>query len=208
MQHPICGLYAITVDGSDNLINEVEQALLGGASVVQYRDKSSDAIKRMSQATALRALCQKFSACFIVNDDVELAIEVDADGLHIGADDGDIRQIRNRMKGKILGVSCYNRLELAQELVKSGADYVAFGRFFLSNTKPNAVPANIELLRKAKQILQVPVVAIGGITLHNAKTLIDEGADAIAVIDGLFKQGNIKQTAQEFTNLFQFKKFE
>ena len=196
------GLYAITIDGSDSIVSDTEQALLGGVKIVQYRDKSHNIQKRLQQGGALKNLCDRFSACFIVNDDLSLALELDACGLHIGQDDGDVQAIKASLGNKILGVSCYNSLDKALVAQDAGADYVAFGRFFPSTTKPDAIQANIDLISRAKSTLEVPVVAIGGITTKNASLLIDAGVDAIAVIDGLFRQADIKATAGKFKDLF------
>lgn len=202
MNNTIRGLYGITIDGSTKLVDQAESALQGGASVIQYRDKNSSAAVRTHNGSLLKELCAQYSACFIVNDDLELALRLNANGLHIGKNDGDISHIKQRLGDKILGVSCYNNLDLAKAAERSGADYVAFGRFFNSQTKPGAVQAEIELLTQAKACLRVPVVAIGGITLNNAESLIKAGADSLAVIDGLFGQADIKTTAQQFIDLF------
>lgn len=202
MSKKISGLYGISIDGSNNLLSEVEQALQGGAKVIQYRDKSIDKTLRLTQARELKALCDEYSACFIINDDLELALTIDADGLHVGKNDGDISKVRSQLGNKILGVSCYNSLDLAQNAQKKGADYVAFGRFYTSITKPNAVPADLSLIQQAKESINLPIVAIGGITLNNASPLIAAGVDSVAVIDGLFRQKDIKQTAEKFTKLF------
>ena len=180
----------------------MEQALQGGAKVIQYRDKSIDKTLRLTQARELKALCDEYSACFIINDDLELALTIDADGLHVGKNDGDISKVRSQLGNKILGVSCYNSLDLAQNAQKKGADYVAFGRFYTSITKPNAVPADLSLIQQVKESTNLPIVAIGGITLNNASPLIAAGVDSVAVIDGLFRQKDIKQTAEKFTELF------
>ncbi|MDX1812001.1 MAG: thiamine phosphate synthase, partial [Gammaproteobacteria bacterium] len=142
------------------------------------------------------------AACFIINDDYQLALEVDADGVHIGRDDGAIQRIKQKLGDKILGVSCYNSLNLAQQAASEGADYVAFGRFFISGTKPDAVAVDIALIRQAKAQLSLPVVGIGGITAENAHLLVSEGIDAVAVIGGLFHQADIKQSAQRINKLF------
>lgn len=198
----VSGLYGVTQDGSSNLYQQVKQALQGGAQVIQYRDKQSDSDQRLQDAQRLKSLCDEYAAIFIVNDDIDLALQVDADGVHVGKDDGDIVAIKQRLGDKILGVSCYNSLTLAQKAEQLGADYVAFGRFFVSQTKPDAIQAEPNLIVEAKSRLRVPVVAIGGIKLNNAKQLIDAGVDAIAVVDGLFGEENIVKTAKEFSNLF------
>jgi len=197
----IVGLYGITVDNDSELQARVKAVLEGGGNVIQYRDKSN-LPGREETAEKLIEMCREFGATFIINDDIDLALAVNADGVHLGKYDLDIKAARNKIGDKIIGVSCYNKLELALEAEQQGADYVAFGRFFPSVTKPEAVPAEICLLKEAKERLFLPIVAIGGITTANAETLIQAGASSIAVIDGLFNQQNIKRTAEEFSKLF------
>jgi thiamine-phosphate pyrophosphorylase len=177
--------------------------LQGGARVLQYRNKSADAALRLEQAQALRALTLEFNTTFIVNDDAQLAAQVDADGVHLGGEDASVANARSQLgKQKIIGVSCYNRTSLAQEAVKHGADYVAFGAFFASSVKPGAEKADVALLQTVRRELSVPIVAIGGITQLNGKVLIDAGADALAVISALFDAPDIEITAHEFSTLF------
>jgi thiamine-phosphate pyrophosphorylase len=202
----ISGLYIITPDERDTaeLLRKVRMALSGGARVVQYRNKLAGALLRSEQASALRALTQQFSVPLIVNDDVALALEVDADGVHLGAEDGSIREARTRLgQGKMIGASCYNRRELAMGAARQGADYVAFGSFFASTVKPAAVAATPELLRQARQELNVPIVAIGGITAQNGVQLLGAGADALAVISAVFAAPDIEGAARKFSNLFE-----
>jgi len=199
------GLYAITHHDQrgDRLIPDVAAAIAGGAVVIQYRDKSGDAAKRRWEAQDLLNLCRPLGIPLLINDDVALAAEVGADGLHIGADDGTLVEARERLGGEaIIGVSCYNRLELAEQAASEGANYVAFGRFFPSTSKPDAVPAELSLLSEARQRLSVPIVAIGGINTDNGGQLISAGADLLAVIDQLFGQDDIQQAAHRITTLF------
>lgn len=200
----IHGLYAIadtTVIAGPELLAAVEQAILGGARVVQYRDKRGDAEQR--QARALAALCAAHGVTFIVNDDVALALQVQAHGVHLGCDDAAIGEARRRLGADaVIGVSCYNALERALAAEAQGADYVAFGSFYASPTKPAAMRANTELLRQAKARLRVPVVAIGGITTENAASLIAAGADAVAVISDLFARPHVQAAARGFSRLF------
>ena len=202
----LAGLYAIT--NSDmatevDLTQQVEQALKGGVNIVQYRDKTSDQGRRLEESKKLLELCRRHSACFIINDDVQLAAAVEADGVHLGRDDQDIGSARAQLgSDAILGVSCYNRLDLAIAAQDAGVDYVAFGRFFPSNTKPQAVQAEIELLTEAKQALHIPIVAIGGITPENSAALIEAGADMLAVIQGLFGQQDVRAAAEQFNQQF------
>ncbi len=201
----IRGLYAITPDCVDtvDLLRRVSQALNGGATILQYRNKSANAALRLEQATALCGLAREFEIPFLVNDDVRLAHQVNADGVHLGASDTDTKAAR-RVLGdrKIIGVSCYNRLSLAREAVAAGADYLAFGAFFRSISKPDAIKADIDLLYQARAEFDVPLVAIGGITAQNGAALVDAGADALAVITALFGVADIHASAREFSKLF------
>jgi len=201
MMSKISGLYGITIDNDLDIQARVQAALKGGANIIQYRDKSY-LPDREKIAERLVELCHEYDAVLIINDDLDLALATNADGVHLGRDDLDVKAAREKIGDKIIGVSCYNKLELALEAEQQGADYVAFGRFFPSVTKPGAVPAETSLLQEAKAMLSLPIVAIGGITTENAKLLIQAGASSVAVIDGLFNQQNIKKTAEEFSKLF------
>lgn len=199
------GLYAITPQIPDlgTLCRLVEQALEGGAAAVQYRDKSHDATRRREQAAALAALCRSHGALFIVNDDVDLAAAVDADGVHLGRDDAAIVTARRVLGSqRIIGVSCYDSLELALQARAGGADYLAFGSFFASPTKPAAVRAPLSLLRVARREVGLPLVAIGGITAQNAPAVIAAGADAVAVISALFDAADVRAAARRLSGLF------
>jgi thiamine-phosphate pyrophosphorylase len=202
--YAIKGVYAITPDcaNTTDLLHRVRLALTGKVRILQYRNKSANTAQRLEQAHALRKLTREFATTFIVNDDIQLAAHVDADGVHLGAADDSVNTARAALGiHKIIGVSCYNRLSLAHDAVHAGADYVAFGAFFPSTIKPDAEVADIELLLQARVELAVPLVAIGGITLHNAASLVHAGADALAVISALFDAENIMATAKKFSNL-------
>ncbi len=201
----IGGLYAITreTDASARLLSEVEAALRGGAAVVQYRDKSGDVARQHEQASELLAICKRYRAPLIINDSLRLADLVGADGVHLGRDDGGIREARIVLgPEKIIGVSCYQSLDLALAAQTAGADYVAFGSFFASPTKPDAPRADIALLQHASRVLHLPIVAIGGITPDNAESLIEAGADALAVIHALFEAADIEARARCFADFF------
>lgn len=205
MKAPVRGLYAVTPDIVDTaeLTAKVEAALAGGASVVQYRNKVVGADLRVAQARALQHVCRAKGVPLIVNDHLELAMAVGAAGVHLGKDDGSFVEARARIgPGKLLGISCYDRVDSAVSAVLAGADYVAFGSFFPSTVKPDAVHAPVVLLREAEQKLDVPIVAIGGITLDNAPQLISAGADAVAVISALFSEPDIRAAAERFSRLF------
>lgn len=198
------GLYVIT-DGStgNDLLGKVEQALRGGAALVQYRDKSTDSARREQEAQALCALCREHAALFIVNDDVALAKTVQADGVHVGKDDAALAAARAYLgSSAVIGVSCYNRLELAVQAAQQGADYIAFGSFFPSPTKPQAPRATLELLCEARRQLKLPICAIGGITLDTAPGLLASGADMLAVITDVFNAPDVTAQASLYTALF------
>jgi len=200
----IRGLYAITPEQRDTaeLLRKVRLALQGGAKMLQYRNKSGSETVLLEQAAALRELTREFGATLIINDDALLAKRVDADGVHLGGEDGSVATARAILgKQKIIGVSCYNRVNLAHEAVAQGADYVAFGAFFVSTVKPLAPVATLELLQQARREIAVPIVAIGGITLENGAILLQSGADALAVISALFSAEDIQLTARQFMNL-------
>jgi len=202
----LAGLYAITPDepSTEILVSKVGLALRGGAAVVQYRNKTAGPDLRREQGRALAALCRQAGACFIVNDDVALALELDADGAHLGAEDGDLAAARKQLRqGKLLGASCYDRIELAQAAVQANVDYLAFGSVFGSVTKPAAVHAPLAVFAQARRRFSLPLVAIGGITLQNAPQVFAAGADAVAVISALFDAGDIAACAAGFTRLYQ-----
>jgi len=195
------GLYAITPEAaaSDALLRQVAQALEGGIAALQYRRKGRQDIQ---EARALLAQCRRRSVPFIVNDDLALALECGADGVHLGRDDGDVAAARSRLAGKFLGASCYDSLAVARAAVAAGADYVAFGSVFPSPTKPAAAQAPHALFGQARA-LGVPLVAIGGITLQNAPQLLEAGADCLAVISDLFDAADITGRARAYGKLFQ-----
>ncbi|MGB7290059.1 MAG: thiamine phosphate synthase [Candidatus Macondimonas sp.] len=201
---PVRGLYAIT-DGASSpqaLAEQVVAWIAGGARMVQYRDKGADAGRRLEEAQALRTVCRAAGVPLLINDDVALALAVGADGVHLGRDDADLRMARARLGPRaLIGISAYADLAQALKAVALGADYVAFGRFFPSLTKPNAPPAPVAVLRAARRALSVPVVAIGGITPENARELIAAGADLVAVIGGLAGPDPQMQ-AQRYAALF------
>ncbi len=199
------GVYALTPETADTarLLARVEAALAGGVAAVQYRDKSADVARRHEQVSELAALCRRFGVPLIVNDDLRLADLAGADGVHLGRDDASVREARIILgPKKFVGASCYQSLDLARAAQAAGADYVAFGSFFASPTKPAAPRASIDLLREAGPAIQVPIVAIGGITLANAPTLIDAGADGVALLSALFDAPDIRAAAAAFNQLF------
>jgi thiamine-phosphate pyrophosphorylase len=204
MRKTISGLYAVTPGLADPelLAGKVDAALRGGARVVQYRNKDAGEQLRQEQAVRIARLCRDAGACFIVNDHIELARKVAADGVHLGKDDEGVGAARALLgPGKLIGVSCYNELWRARDAVAQGADYIAFGSFFPSPTKPGAVTAARDLLRAAKEF-SLPIVAIGGITPDNAAGLIEAGADAVAVLSAVFDAPDVERAARRIAGLF------
>lgn len=202
----IAGLYAITPDEAltDILAGKVGQALRGGAKVVQYRNKTAASALRLQQARALAGLCRAAGAAFIVNDDLALALELDADGAHLGAEDGDLAEARRRLgPGRLLGASCYDRIELAEAAVQAGVDYLAFGSVFASGTKPGAPRAPLAIFAEARRRFALPLVAIGGINLQNTHQAFAAGADAVAVISAVFDAGDIAACVAGFNRIYQ-----
>lgn len=199
---PRSGLYAITDGPRPDLRAAAQSALRGGAAILQYRDKTADAARRRDEVRALVGLCEKYAVPLIINDDVELAADTGAAGVHLGEGDADPRAARSRLgTSAIIGVSCYDSLARAREATAAGADYLAFGAFFPTATKPNARRAAPGLLREAQE-LGLPRVAIGGITTDNARPLLDAGADFLAVVSGVFGERDIKAAARGYAALF------
>jgi thiamine-phosphate pyrophosphorylase len=198
------GLYAITPDSADSaaLLRRVQAVLQGQPAALQYRNKLAGAAQRRSEALALAAMCRRHGVPLIVNDDVELALEADAAGAHLGRDDGCLPAARARLGARLLGASCYDSLALARAAVAQGADYVAFGSVFPSATKPGAVRAPLGLFGEARA-LGVPLVAIGGITLENAPAAIAAGAHCVAAISALFDAPDPGAAVRDFARLFE-----
>ena len=199
------GLYAITPDliATEALLDAVEAAIRGGAIWIQYRNKTAAFEDRKRQAQALCQLCHRCRVPLIVNDDPRLAWDIGADGVHLGQDDPHYEEARALLGPQaILGVSCYNSLDQAVSAQRIGANYVAFGRFFPSKTKPEAKQAPLALLHEARRQLSIPIVAIGGITPENGGALIEAGADLLAVIEGVFGQPDLEAAARRYTELF------
>ena len=205
MAYSFNGLYAITPDIADTdlLLAKVEAALQGGINMLQYRNKTANHKLQTQQARAILPLCRQYNVPLIINDSVKLFLTLDADGVHLGADDGNLAEVRARIgSSKILGASCYNRFDLALQAQKAGASYVAFGACFYSSTKPNAPVAGLSLFTRAKAELNIPSIAIGGITLQNASQVIAAGASVIAIINAIFGANDVKSTSQQLSQLF------
>ena len=198
----LAGLYAIT-SPCERLPQQVSAAIAGGARVIQYRDNGGDAALRLKEARQLNAICHTAGVPLIINDDIELAQRVAAAGVHLGIEDAAVERAREALgENALIGVSCYNDFARALLAQRQGADYVAFGSFFASLTKPRAVRADLSLLQRAKQELRIPVVAIGGITPQNGKLLLDAGADMLAVVSALFGEPDVEQASRSFVELF------
>lgn len=201
----LTGLYAITDPAlmGTTLVTKVEQAIHGGIKILQYRNKTAPLSQQEQEARTLAQLCKKNNVLFIINDNVELAIKVNADGVHLGQKDTHIQKARERLgENKVIGITCNNQLKLAQMAQAQGADYVAFGRFFNSATKPSAPQAALSLLNDAVKSVTIPIVAIGGITHESAPVLLKEGADMLAVIHGIFGQPDILKATRQLVELF------
>ena len=187
----------------NSLIQKTQLAIEGGAFMVQYRSKILDRDVKMQQCAAILRLCREYEIPCIVNDDVDMCRSLEADGVHLGEKDDNIAEVR-RILGEdaIIGSSCYDQLERAKQAQKEGASYVAFGAMYPTSTKPNAPRATIGLLREANSQIQIPIVAIGGITVNNAHDVIETGVDAIAVINSLYESHSIKETAETLSQMF------
>lgn len=204
---PLSGLCAITSDSicadSMRLVSSVEEAVSGGATIIQYRDKEASASVKKRQAHLLVRLCHQLGAYLVINDDAALAAEVGADGVHLGKTDGSVKEARSILGSKaIIGASCGPSLERAQAAADEGASYLAFGRFHASRTKPNAPEADFATLCQARQIFTLPLCVIGGITPANAGALIEAGADLIAAVEGVFGVRDVRAAAASYAALF------
>ncbi|EST15457.1 thiamine-phosphate pyrophosphorylase [Pseudomonas putida S610] len=201
------GLYAITDSQllAGRFLSHVEAALEGGVCLLQYRDKSDDAPRRLREAQALQQLCERYGTQLVINDDAELARHLGV-GVHLGQTDGPLTPARALLgSAAIIGSTCHASLDLAAQAAREGASYVAFGRFFTSSTKPGAPAADVRLLAQARAQVSLPIAAIGGVTLDNAAALVHHGADLLAVIHGLFGADSAQEVtrrARAFNALF------
>lgn len=203
---PASGLYAITdaqLTPEERLVDMAAQAIAGGAVLIQYRNKTADTAQREREAHLLRDLCQAQRIPLIINDDVDLAQRIGAQGVHLGKEDMQVHEARALLgEHAIIGVSCYNELQRALRAQQAGADYVAFGSFHSSATKSGTVRATIELLNEARKHLSIPRVAIGGITPENGRPILQAGADLIAACHGVFGHGDVQIAARKYAQLF------
>jgi len=200
------GLYAITdptLLPGKKLIKAVEQALLGGASIIQYRDKTATEVELIRRAEDLASCCRRFQRPLIINDRVDICKRVKASGVHLGQSDNAVHDARNQLGNEaIIGTTCHNSIALAEKAKQDGASYVAFGRFFNSHSKQHAQPAELTTLEQATRSILLPKVAIGGINLDNGQSVLAHGADMIAVIHALFAADDIAAKATAFSKLF------
>lgn len=205
---PLHGVYAITdpvlMPDDELLLDAVEQTLLGGAALIQYRNKPAAPTVRKRQATALQSLCSSFDIPLLINDDVELCLQTGAAGVHLGQQDCSLPEARRALgPDAIIGISCHAREELALAAQREGASYVAMGRFFPSRTKPEAPASTLDDLRGIRRQLHVPLVAIGGVNAENGASLVSAGADMLAAIHYLFSTTGVQQRTREMNRLFQ-----
>ncbi len=200
------GLYGLTdysLPSDDDVLAKSECLLKAGLGALQYRDKKARKNEEKIQiATALQELCKYYNTPFIINDDIELARSIQPDGMHLGKDDASINETREYLGPLIIGCSCYNRVDMALAAQQQGADYVAFGSFYTSATKPEAIEAKPDTLIAARRQLKLPIVAIGGITPNNGKVLLEAGADILAASNVLYASGDYLTVLDAFNRLF------
>lgn len=199
------GLYLVTPDWDDTqkMLDATEAGLRGGAALVQYRHKTASTELRREQATRLHALCRKYGRPFIINDFVELCMELDADGIHVGGTDAAVAQVRAAVGlSKIVGASCYGSMQLARDAHQAGASYVAFGGFYPSRVKKYEVSTPPEIVAQARKEIPLPNVVIGGMTQQNSAPLVAQGADMVAVISSVYMVDDPEDAARGFVNLF------
>ncbi|ALO47127.1 thiamine phosphate synthase [Pseudohongiella spirulinae] len=209
--HPLRGVYAITnehLQRGGDLINAVEQALVGGAALIQYRNKTASFADKVNEAAQLKSLCQTYGARLLINDDIDLCQAVDADGVHLGQSDTGLLDARERLGARaIIGISCHNSDELVQQAVRNHADYIALGRFFPSLTKPGAPPATLMDLQRIRAMTTLPIVAIGGVSAENGALLVEHGANMLAAINYIFSADDISNRVHALNNLFKARQF-
>jgi len=205
MNQKLSGLYLVTPDWDDTekLIASSALALQGGARILQYRHKTADAALRAQQAGALKQLCERYQCLFIINDHVDLCLDLDADGIHVGGTDASVAQVRSLVgPDKIVGASCYGDLQLAHTAHRQGASYVAFGGFYASRVKKYPVTTPFTIVSQSKQEIPLPSVVIGGMTAENCQPLIAAGADMVAAISSVYLADDVERAAQQFVALF------
>jgi thiamine-phosphate pyrophosphorylase len=199
------GLYAITPVSTDTaaLVARVRACIAGGAALVQYRAKDLAPALALVQARTLLAECRAAGVPLIVNDSIELASAIGADGVHLGREDDDVRQARIVLPDALIGASCYADPGLARAAAEAGADYVGIGSVFASATKPSATRAPLAALAAARDAGGLPVAAIGGIDASNARAAIEAGADMLAVISAVFEAVDVRAAAWSIARQFE-----
>lgn len=204
-QWSLRGLYIVTPDWDDTekLVGATEQAIKGGATLVQYRHKTADAVLRKEQASALLQVCRRHNTPFIINDYVDLCMALDAEGIHVGGTDASVAEVRAQVgRDKIVGASCYGTLQLARDACAAGASYVAFGGFYPSRVKKYDFRTAPEIVAESKQEISLPVVVIGGMTQENCLPLIAQGTDMVAAISSVYMTQDAEAAARRFAALF------
>lgn len=199
------GLYLVTPDwdDTDRLLEATRRALEGGAALVQYRHKTASDPLRAEQAGALLALCRRHARPLVINDHLDLCLRLDADGVHVGGTDASVAQVRAALgPDRMVGASCYGQFELALAAQSAGASYVAFGGFYPSRVKVYEVSTPPDIVARAKEALRVPVVVIGGMTVENARPLVERGADMVAAISSVYGAEEPYEAARKFAELF------
>lgn len=199
------GLYLVTPDwdDTDKLVAASEQAIAGGATLLQYRHKTASDDMRAEQASALLALCRRLNVPLIINDHVELCERLDADGIHVGGTDASVADVRVRVgKDKIVGASCYGDLQLARNAAAAGASYVAFGGFYPSRVKKYEVTTSPDIITRALSEIELPVCVIGGMTVENSRPLVELGAHMVAAISSVYSSSDHRSAASAFVSLF------
>ena len=199
------GLYLVTPDwdDTDKLVAATEQAIAGGASLLQYRHKTASAELRTEQAAALLTLCRRLNVPLIINDHLDLCERIDADGIHVGGTDASVAEVRTKLgKAKIVGASCYGDLQLARDASAAGASYVAFGGFYPSRVKKSEVTTSPDIITRALSDIDLPLCVIGGMTPQNARSLIELGAHAVAAISSVYAATDHRSAAAEFASMF------
>lgn len=202
------GLYAITdntLTPSDTILDQVTKALKGGAKIIQFRDKESSDEYTKTISLKLQKLCEDYDALFVLNDRANIAIELGLSGLHIGRSEYKyIPEIRRRFNG-CLGISCYGDVSFAKDVERMGVDYVAFGSFFASKTKPDSELVNLEILSQAKEYLNIPICAIGGINIDNVSSIVEHNVDMVAIINDIWNSEDTEKKAREFAKFYEDK---
>jgi thiamine-phosphate pyrophosphorylase len=199
------GLYLVTPDWNDTerLLDATRRALDGGTALVQYRNKTASGTLREEQAGALLALCRRHQRPLVINDHLDLCLRLDADGVHVGATDASVAQVRAALgPERIVGASCYGQFALAEAAQAAGASYVALGGFYPSRVKVYEVSTPLAIVARAKAALRVPVVVIGGMTVANARPLVGHGADMVAAISSVYGAQDPHEAAREFAGLY------